>query len=348
MYDQPTLWDLGNVISSQGSRYGRSRSSRQAGPGVNESGQPVCLASPGVQQAEEKALPTSDTCGQSSLSLSEPVGLTSSLESKSAAVPSSELSNKLAESMKRRLTYGSMEYAQTWKQHTTPQGRVLWGHIPSDRRREGSGSTGWPTPNAGPQNDGDTTWEQRRVELKKKHGNGNGFGMTLGQASTTSPWPTPRAQEPGHTNDTHGMSVTDIAKTVGWVSPSSRDWKDSPGMATEALNPDGSVRHRVDQLPRQEQLTGWHTPDTAPTAPNKGTNCKNVIAGLGNQAIGTIMESSNAETAKAVAFPKAVLNPYFSAWLMSIPKAWIDAGRRAVATRLRAKPSQAGLPCSKE
>lgn len=337
MYDQPTLWDLGNVISSQGSRYGRSRSSRQAGPGVNESGQPVCLASPGVQQAEEKALPTSDTCGQSSLSLSEPVGLTSSLESKSAAVPSSELSNKLAESMKRRLTYGSMEYAQTWKQHTTPQGRVLWGHIPSDRRKEGNGSTGWHTPVAG---------DSQGVAYRRDGGQKGKERLT--NLGVMNGWPTPRAQEPGHTNDTHGMSVTDIAKTVGWVSPSSRYWKDSPGMATEALNPDGSVRHRVDQLPRQEQLTGWHTPDTAPTAPNKGTNCKNVIAGLGNQAIGTIMESSNAETAKAVAFPKAVLNPYFSAWLMSIPKAWIDAGRRAVATRLRAKPSQAGLPCSKE
>jgi hypothetical protein len=42
----------------------------------------------------------------------------------------------------------------------------------------------WPTPNAGPQNDGDTTWEQRRAILKDKHGNGNGFGLTLGQAVT--------------------------------------------------------------------------------------------------------------------------------------------------------------------
>src|SRR3990167_3444031 len=28
----------------------------------------------------------------------------------------------------------------------------------------------------------------------------------------------------------------------------------------------------------------WHTPDTMPDAPNKGSNCKNIIAGLGNQA----------------------------------------------------------------
>ena len=46
---------------------------------------------------------------------------------------------------------------------------------------------GWPTPNAGPQNDTDTKWEARRQECKERHGN-NGFGLTLGMASQlTSP-----------------------------------------------------------------------------------------------------------------------------------------------------------------
>jgi hypothetical protein len=49
------------------------------------------------------------------------------------------------------------------------------------------GITNWPTPNAGPQNDSDTTWPQRREELKEKWGN-NGFGLTLGMAATN--WPT--------------------------------------------------------------------------------------------------------------------------------------------------------------
>ena len=40
-----------------------------------------------------------------------------------------------------------------------------------------------------------------------------------------------------------------------WVTPSTRDWKDTPGMATEAA--DG--RTRLDQLPRQAQMTGWPT-----------------------------------------------------------------------------------------
>ena len=39
-----------------------------------------------------------------------------------------------------------------------------------------------------------------------------------------------------------------------WVTPSARDWKDTPGMSTSGMNPDGSERIRNDQLPRQAYL----------------------------------------------------------------------------------------------
>lgn len=90
--------------------------------------------------------------------------------------------------------------------------------------------SGWPTPNAGPQNDTDSRWQERREECKARHGN-NGFGLTLGMASTLA----------------------------GWSTASARDWKDTAGMATEATNPDGSTRTRLDQLPRQAQMAGWPT-----------------------------------------------------------------------------------------
>ena len=50
---------------------------------------------------------------------------------------------------------------------------------------------------------------------------------------------------------------TSDSDCTGWVTPSARDWKDTPGMATE--RPDG--RSRLDQLPRQATLAGWPTPD---------------------------------------------------------------------------------------
>ena len=54
---------------------------------------------------------------------------------------------------------------------------------------------GWPTPNAGPQNDTDSKWEERREKIRLEKKNGNGFGMTLGMASTLSGWPTPNASD---------------------------------------------------------------------------------------------------------------------------------------------------------
>ena len=50
----------------------------------------------------------------------------------------------------------------------------------------------------------------------------------------------------------------------GWTTPSSRDWKDTPGMSTESVNRDGSKRNRLDQLPRQAGLAGWPTPVSQP------------------------------------------------------------------------------------
>lgn len=59
-----------------------------------------------------------------------------------------------------------------------------------------------------------------------------------------------------------GSSSTPSDLQRGWVTPATRDYKDTEGMATTGTNPDGSERSRLDQLPRQAQLAGWPTPDT--------------------------------------------------------------------------------------
>ena len=53
---------------------------------------------------------------------------------------------------------------------------------------------------------------------------------------------------------------------ISWPTPSTRDWKDSPGMALTAINADGSHRKRNDQLARAVYPTvspqpGHLTPD---------------------------------------------------------------------------------------
>lgn len=63
-----------------------------------------------------------------------------------------------------------------------------------------------------------------------------------------------------------GSSSTPSDLQRGWVTPATRDYKDTEGMATTGTNPDGSERSRLDQLPRQAQLAGWPTPDTTNVA----------------------------------------------------------------------------------
>ena len=87
---------------------------------------------------------------------------------------------------------GSMEYSLTWKVRVTPAQRPICALRASARRTSGKGCTGWPTPNSGPQNDNDSTWEARREAMKEKHDNGNGFGLTLGMAASLTGWATPQ------------------------------------------------------------------------------------------------------------------------------------------------------------
>ena len=46
----------------------------------------------------------------------------------------------------------------------------------------------------------------------------------------------------------------------GWPTATTRDWKDSPGMATTGTNPDGTTRNRLDRLGPVAGLAGWPTP----------------------------------------------------------------------------------------
>jgi len=79
----------------------------------------------------------------------------------------------------------------TWKRWDMPSGPPICALRARAPRTSGKGCGGWPSPNAGPQNDNDSTWQKRREECKKRHGN-NGFGLTLGMAASLAGWPTPK------------------------------------------------------------------------------------------------------------------------------------------------------------
>lgn len=218
------------------------------------SGQVPVLASLSARQAKERGLLTSGTCGPRSSILSVSAGLSQSLASRLQAVT---------------VLHGSTLYRLTWKERATPAGRWIPALRASVRRISDNGSTGWPTPTgnsytgagSGKREGGLNL--QTAVELsgwptpraRDFHTEGKGkYSPSLSRlAGTLAGWPTPRSVESGHSTGNPARAfnrksrLEDMVFLAGWVTPSARDWKDTPGMATE--RPDG--RNRTDQLPRQ-------------------------------------------------------------------------------------------------
>lgn len=291
-------------IKSTGSvelRVGHLLSDSQDGQTIDQSGPGHAHASHSQPLESEKPSQTTGISGQTCSGLSTGGNLSRSLASRLAA---------------RFASVGSMEYVQTWKERVTPAGRSYSEHTASAPRTFAKDSTGWPTPAV-----------QNADGVPNPHGN-TGEHFTLQTAAGMAGWPTPKLPRGGpemqETRDARGAGGIDLqsvavltgwatpqtndaekrgqpslisgqqtclpvqSQLTGWVSPSSRDWKDTPGMSTNGVNPDGTTRNRTDQLPRQVH--------------------------------GLTSESCPAQTGS-----RGVLEAAFSRWLMGFPAKWDEA-----------------------
>lgn len=222
-------------------------------------------------------------------------GLTSSTSSASAAL-SMSLANKLQQVTQ---TYGSTLFNQTWKEWVTPSGLCRLRQRASARRTSENELIGWPSPLASNVKNCYQDW--LKVMARKEAG-----------------------RQP---------NLQDFAVLAAWVTPTSRDWKDSAGMTAQR---DG--KERLDQLPRQAFMTGWPTPTTNNTRSPSVDAAMNMYRQDGSKTqqrlqdfagitgplrltvFGEMRTGSYVEMANGVQ-----LNPAHSRWLMGLPRAWDES-----------------------
>lgn len=123
-------------------------------------------------------------------------------------------------------------------------------------------------------------------------------------------WPTPRANKTSEENEETWRIRNEVGKVSTpplthavkmWPTPCSRDWKDSPGMSTEGINPDGSTRNRTDQLARAVYATPQSRDHRTGETSRQDRNQVNLNDQIGGQ-----------------------LNPNWVEWLMGWPIGWTD------------------------
>nr|WP_263498593.1 hypothetical protein [Mesorhizobium sp. ESP7-2] len=253
----------------------------------------------------------------------------------------------------RLATVGSTEFALIWRRKTTPAGHAIFRLAPSTRHTNGTGFTGvqWPTPSVANATGGQSS----------RSGDRKGEMLLSGlmREAEAPTWSTPRASDgekggPNQSFTAGGQPLpAQMHQASPWVTPSARDWKDSPGMATTAGD-----RNRVDQLPRQmmqEPQAMWPTAEAGafgtsdvPRLPERrqkyaekyGNNGFGLTLGqmitVETEPTGPTPNGSSATTAK-----RGAPNPVFAFWLMGFPDEWISGALEAMRSyrRPRSKSS---------
>ena len=255
-----------------------------AGPGLFDSPEFETTKKSGAQAALASLSPSQ--AKQAGLLMSGTYGLRPSISSK----PGDPFESMASRLRQKTASVGSTLFSLTYKERVTPAGLAIFALRASARRTSGSDSTGqrgWPTPVA----KDDNKTPEAHLAMKKRMGERDGSGSkrtaitSLQVMPQMASWPTPakangdggqhmgEASATGRRPDGSKTQVTlnGVAILSGWVTTTTRDWKDSSGMAETATNPDGSERSRTDMLPRQAQLTSWNTP-RATDGSNGGPN----------------------------------------------------------------------------
>lgn len=289
-----------------------------------QSGPPPAPANLTPPPAAASAPMIQGICGRTYFDCGEPQGPLSAWESRLRA--------NLA-------TVGSTESALIWREKRSPAGQSIFRLSRSTVLTNGTDSSGspWPTPKASAAGETSRGGDRKDEPL---------IGGLMREAHSASTRSTPRASdgEKGAPLQQFSGGGTPLpaqiygASASPRVTPSARDWKDSPGMATEA---EGG-RKRVDQLPRQMvSVSAWPTPTSLSFKDShQPGNSRNItlMMDLARTALSGATPSGSSAPIKKSGAP----NPEFAFWLMGYPDELISGVSRAMALFSRSRRRSSG------
>jgi hypothetical protein len=247
MSGQMTLWDIPNVIGSQGADSGRSLSGKLDGPTTGPSGPEAAPAQVSARQAKDKDLATLVTSGLIGHDSSASVILQQSLESRLAP---------------RLDTAGSTLFKLTWKHKTTPLGRQYLERAASALRTSGKDSTlsPWRSPNARLNGGGDYTDPEKAAKRLEQ-----GHQLNLSEEALIAHWPTPQTHDDklrGNTAaDNHYFphDLSNAATLASWRTPDAGSNRNAGTPSKCLLNGTARSDQQI-RLADQVQIASWSTP----------------------------------------------------------------------------------------